>query len=158
MPNPLSSRVLWQSPAGEPIAARIAVAGDFLPAGRLRTPPGHTWQSMAELIAPVFQDVDIGIANLETVLDSSGLEPRLLHGLGDIVSAPSGSLDYLVELRLNILGIANNHSFDFGAAGLTGTLASISARGLRPLGAARTLRDSPDVFLWQGPQNLRVGF
>lgn len=152
------SHVLWQPSAAEPISARVAVAGDFLPSGRLTVPPSHTWKSMAMPIAPVFDDIDVGIANLEAVLDSSGLAPRSLNGLGDIVSAPDASLDYLAALRLQILSVANNHSFDFGPAGLARTLAAVTSRGLKPLGAGRTLRDSPDVFLWQGPENLRVGF
>jgi len=153
------SCVLWESPPAEPIAARIAIAGDFLPSGRLAIPPGSSWKEMAASVAPLFRDVDAGIANLEAVLDAGGLAPRSLNGLGDIVSAPRAALDYLAALRLQILGVANNHSLDFGYAGLSRTLGAISARGMARLGAGRTLRDSPDIFAWHHPSaNLRVGF
>ncbi|HUO33995.1 MAG TPA: CapA family protein [Candidatus Acidoferrum sp.] len=157
-PASAPSRVLWQSSSAEKAVARIAIVGDFLPSGRLALPEGETWQSMARLVTPVFQDADIGIVNLEAVLDAAGLPPRRLNGLGDIVSAPADSLDYLVALRLQIVGAANNHSFDFGSAGVDHTLAAISCRGLSPIGAGRSLRDSPGVFIWNGPENLRVGF
>ncbi|HTV58539.1 MAG TPA: CapA family protein [Verrucomicrobiae bacterium] len=155
-----SAGILWQSPGSEPVAARIAMAGDFLPSGRLALPARSSWSEMAALAAPLFCDVDTGIANLECVLDAAELVPRPLNGLGDVVSAPRGALDFLAALRLKIAGVANNHAFDFGSAGLSRTLAAVSDRGMKPLGAGRTLRDSPGVFVWSRPAPVgpRVGF
>jgi hypothetical protein len=96
--NP-QSLVLWASPPDRTIAARIGIAGDFLPAGKLtfsnhfstrRSPhcsPDDAWREMAACLAPHFEDVAVSVANLEAVLESSGLAARPLYGLGDIVSA-----------------------------------------------------------------------
>ena len=150
--------VLWESPSRDPIAARIAVAGDFLPAGALGFPADLGWAGIACNIAPQFEDVDLSFANLEAPLDTEGLRARRLTGIGTIVSAPSASLDYLAAIHCRAVGIANNHSFDFGAAGLARTREAISRRGMTALGAGPPLKDAAEIFVWEGPGGLRVGF
>ncbi len=149
--------VLWESAAPGPIAARIAIAGDFLPAGKIEFPAGG-WSVAAAKLADHFQDVAAAFVNLECVSGAEGLRARPLCGIGDIVSAPSASLHYLNALGAQIVGTANNHSYDFGAAGVERTRQALTQRGLVPLGAGHTRRSAPDVFIWQGPGDLRVGF
>ena len=149
--------IIWQAARAESVAARVAVAGDFLPAGDLTLPRGG-WGEAARALAPHFADCALGFANLECSLDSASLPPRPLTGLGQTVSAPSESLSYLRALGCTIVGSANNHSFDFGPTGAARTRAAIARAGLVPLGTTPTLRDCPDVFIWQGPAGIRVGF
>ena len=155
--NP-QSLLLWASPSGGTVAARVGVAGDFLPAGRLDFPGHDGWRETAAALAPHFADVTISVVNLEAVLDSSGLTARPLCGLGDIVSAPSACLEYLESICASILGLANNHSYDFGAEGVARTCEAISAHAMIALGAGRDLRGAPEVMVWQGPERVRVGF
>lgn len=122
---PTKHLTLWESGSRGPVAARIAIAGDFLPSERLTFPEGDSWISMASPLASHFQDVDLLIANLESVLDvreaSPALVPRPLNGLGAINSAPAAALDYLRALAPSaplILSLANNHTYDFGADGI----------------------------------------
>jgi poly-gamma-glutamate synthesis protein (capsule biosynthesis protein) len=113
---------------------------------------------MASGLAGCFDDVSTTFVNLECCLDSETLPPRALCGLGDIVTAPADSLDYLKEIQSIAVGIANNHSFDFGEAGVQRTRSAISQHKMIPLGAGRTTRDLPDIFVWKGPGAIRVGF
>ncbi len=154
--NPISL-VFWNSGRAQPVVARIAITGDFLPAGTLSLPPGG-WTAAARSIAPTFADADVSFANLETPLDTSGLPARPIAGIGQIVAADSASLAYLGQLRCAAVGIANNHTYDFGPAGVERTRSALVARRFVPLGAGRTLCDPPEVFIWQGPGNVRVGF
>jgi len=151
------AQVLWDSACGEPVAARIAIAGDFLPAGALTRPTGG-WREAAHALAPHFSDVDFAIVNLECALDAEGLTPRPLAGLGTIVSAPSAALDYLTEVRARAIGLANNHTYDFGSVGVEHTLRALTAQNLVPLGAGSTLCNALGTFVWHGPANIRVGF
>ena len=153
-----SSFVLWESPEPAAIAARIAVAGDFLPAGKLTFPSDFDWSEMAGWITPHLSDVDIGFANLEAVVDAEGLSPQPLAGIGEIVSGPSASLAYLQTLRFVVAGIANNHSYDFTDAGVERTKRAAAQRGLHPLGAGLDSASAPEVFVWHGPASVRVGF
>ena len=85
---------------------------------------------MANRLSGHFEDVDASFANLEACVNSEGLVPRALIGLGQIVSAPMASLDYLRTIRSRAVGLANNHTYDFGAEGVARTQAAI-ARELR---------------------------
>ncbi|MGA8223305.1 MAG: CapA family protein [Candidatus Acidiferrales bacterium] len=150
--------ILWESaPVGQ-VAAHVAIAGDFLPAGNLKFNSGGGWREMAASLAPCFEDVSISFVNLESALGIDGLAPRPLNGLGQIVSAPASALEYLDAIHSHALGIANNHSYDFADAGVDRTRSAISRRGMIPLGAGRSLAGSPEVFVWQGPGHIRVGF
>jgi poly-gamma-glutamate capsule biosynthesis protein CapA/YwtB (metallophosphatase superfamily) len=150
--------ILWEAEAVQPIASRVAVAGDFLPAGKLHFPPRATWRGMAQNLDGYFTDVATTFANLECPVGVEGCSSRPLAGLGQIVSAPADSLEYLKAVRSHAVGIANNHSYDFGSAGVALTRQSISRSGMSPLGAGRDSEATPEVFVWHGPCGLRVGF
>ena len=149
--------IFWRSGRNEPIAARVAIGGDFLPAGSLALPSGG-WESAARGLAVYFEDIDSTFVNLESGLDVDGLSARPLEGLGQIVSGPAAALEYLAAIGCRVISLANNHSYDFGAAGVERTRRAAVARGIAALGAGNTLRCLPDTHLWQGPGNLRVGF
>ncbi len=149
--------ILWKSARAETIAVRIAVAGDFLPAGSLEPPRGG-WGDAARALAPHFADVATSFVNLECSLDAEDLPARPPAGIGQLVSAPAPSLEFLQAIRCGIVGSANNHSFDFRRAGAERTRATISRRCMIPLGTGRTLNSVPDVFVWRGPGDVRVGF
>ncbi|MGH9640691.1 MAG: CapA family protein, partial [Bryobacteraceae bacterium] len=152
-----SSFVIWKTSQPGEIAGRVAVAGDFLPAGALSLPVSG-WREAAGGLESIFGDVDISLANLECPLDTEGLASRPLGGIGQIVSASSSSLDYLEAVHSLAVGIANNHSYDFGPAGVERTRTALAARNFIPLGAGRILREDPEVLVWQGPAAVRVGF
>ena len=150
--------VLWTAPQRQAIVAKIAIAGDFLPAGKLNIDSHRDWRELASAIAPHIEDVGVSFVNLESVLDVSDLAARPLCGLGDIVSAPPACLDYLEAVRVRFVGIANNHIYDFGSEGLARTRAAISQQEMLPIGAGRNLQAEPGVAIWGGPCGIRVGF
>ena len=152
------SLTIWESSQAGPVAARIAIAGDFLPAGNLAISRDSNWRGMALPLDKFFEDVSVSFVNLESSLETYHLEPRQLYGLGQIVSAPESCLEYLAAIRSPAVGIANNHSYDFGQPGVLQTREIASRRGMIPLGAGHTLADPPEVFVWQGPGDIRVGF
>jgi poly-gamma-glutamate capsule biosynthesis protein CapA/YwtB (metallophosphatase superfamily) len=149
--------VLWKSEDNEPIAARVAVAGDFLPAGKLELPQPDAWDEAARALAPQFEDVATTFVNLECAIDTGGLGARQVTGLGQIVSAPPATLNYLQTIRSVTVGFANNHSYDYGPAGVERTRQALSQRNLALIGAGRTTTNPPEVFVWQGPGGTRVG-
>ncbi|HTU36198.1 MAG TPA: CapA family protein [Candidatus Acidoferrum sp.] len=155
--------ILWQSHHGLPIVARVSVVGDFLPAWKVAAerPQLETvndWARQARSLTAHFDDVSVSFANCECPLNTVGLTPRPLDGLGDIVSAPEMCLEYLAAVRARVVGIANNHTYDFGAAGVQRTRMAVAARGFSVLGAGLTLETPPGIFLWHGPERICVGF
>jgi poly-gamma-glutamate capsule biosynthesis protein CapA/YwtB (metallophosphatase superfamily) len=157
-PPELPSLVLWESKPHQPSLFKVAVAGDFLPGGELTVPDGSTWESMAGGVAKYFQDVVISIANLEGPLEIRGLLPRPKAGPGQNLGAPEAALDYLQAVNAAVVGLANNHIYDFGPEGVERTRRAILARGMIPLGGGRTLQEAPEVFVWRGPGKAKVGF
>jgi hypothetical protein len=152
-----TGRTIWESQADASIVARIALAGDFLPAGRLGFAPDETWKDKALLLSSAFNDIAATFVNCECTIDSDGLIARTLNGIGEIVAAPAQSLEYLRALNSPAAGIANNHIFDFGSVGAERTRDAIRAGGITPLGFCRGTENPPDVGVWDGPAGLRVG-
>lgn len=148
---------LWKSDDREPVVARIAIAGDFLPAGKLELPAADSWSDAATALAPCFEDVATAFVNLECSIDAGGLAARKLCGLGDTVSAPSAALDYLVAIRAAAVGFANNHTYDFGDQGVERTRQALAHRNFSLIGAGRSTTSPPDIYVWRGPGSIKVG-
>lgn len=149
---------VWESATAAPIAAKIAIAGDFLPAGAIDVPAPNGWRAAATALASHFDDIALSLVNLECPVQTENLPSRKLCGLGQIVSAPAAALDYLDEIRARVVGICNNHAYDYGHEGVARTRQAIEARQMIPLGAGHTLRDAPDAFVMQLSSGIRVGF
>jgi len=150
--------ILWESAGREPIAVRVAICGDFLPAGKLAVVRDESWSDQARGLREYFADVATTFANLEATLDCDTLAPRVLNGLGQVVAAPAASLAYMEAIHACGVGIANNHSYDFGDAGVQRTRAAVARVGMTPLGAGFAMREPQEVFVWEGPGGVRVGF
>jgi poly-gamma-glutamate synthesis protein (capsule biosynthesis protein) len=81
------------------------------------------------------------LANLEIPFCAAALPPRPkagppLRGDPALLPALAAAWPGLV------VSLANNHTMDFGVAGLAATLSSVRAAGLRPFGAGPTLADA----------------
>ena len=151
--------ILWRaSPNPAPVVARIAVAGDFLPAGNLTFSDGESWATKAAQLGSIFSSVDSTFANLESPVDVTGLAPQPLTGIGTIVSAPTESLDYLRAIHAHAVGIANNHAFDFGPVGLERTRNAIERAQMMPTGNCSSTLAPPSFSIRTGTNGIRVGF
>jgi hypothetical protein len=149
--------LLYENKHAKPIF-RIAIAGDYLPADRLQPPPDGNWQRPAAAISRHFEDVDLAMVNLECPLDVQSSRPRTKIGLGDNFSTTAAALDFLIPLRAKVVGLANNHVYDFGAGGLQRTKEAILDKGMIPLGSGHSLADPPDIYVALAPVGLRLGF
>jgi poly-gamma-glutamate capsule biosynthesis protein CapA/YwtB (metallophosphatase superfamily) len=95
---------------------------------------------------------DIVLGNLEAALCAGGVavEKEI------VLRAPPESARYLRQAGFTILNVANNHTLDFGPAGLSRTLAALKEQGLRFTGVCdRWAQPGQEVIECKG---LRVGF
>jgi poly-gamma-glutamate capsule biosynthesis protein CapA/YwtB (metallophosphatase superfamily) len=85
-------------------------------------------------IGDLLRDPDLMMVNLETVVadEDVGRPPVAKRFL---FKSPPASLDLLVEAGIDVVGLANNHTLDFGPDALAQTLDEIDARGLARVGA-----------------------
>jgi Bacterial capsule synthesis protein PGA_cap len=148
---------LWNEQRRTP-ALRFGIAGDFLPAAGLAPAPGESWTERAELVRPLFQDLEFSVANLECPVGVSGIRPKVKASLGATFAGEVDALDYLDALRASVVGIANNHLYDYGKAGAERTLQNVSARGdFSVCGFGRSLADPVDVCVRESASGVRVG-
>lgn len=137
---------------------RIALAGDYLPSAGVGETADCDWKCRAAKLAPYFENIDLAIANLECPVDVGRCAARPKIGLGESFCAPPESLEYLSALRVKLVGIANNHIYDYGEEGLRRTQEAIKRKGLTPIGSGRSLGESPEVFAAETPFVGQIGF
>lgn len=149
--------ILWQKDNAE-VAFTIGIAGDFLPAPDFKLPDACTWSSISGFITPHFKDVDISVANLECPVDVGNSKARMKMAMGGSFCAPAEALNFLSSVKTEVVGIANNHIYDYGKEGLESTKRAVVTKGMTPIGCGRTLLDEPEVLVWEGPARTRIGF
>lgn len=133
------------------VAARLAVAGDYMPAGLPGADSAEAARASADRVAPLVADATWLVVNLECPVGVDGLAPAPKPGGGDPMSSAAPALAYLPPLRVGAAGLANNHMYDFGAEGLARTRAALDAAGIPCLGAGRRTSDEPEVVVLDGP-------
>jgi poly-gamma-glutamate capsule biosynthesis protein CapA/YwtB (metallophosphatase superfamily) len=167
----LSGFGAWQGTAlagessGAPRTLTITLTGDvgLNPTNQTVQPTGvqdggfQTWADTTAAVAKVI-DGDINFMNVETVVTNrNDLAPDLKGQSGpfNFRMHPNG-LAHLVSKGFNVLSLANNHSMDYGAPGLTETLTHVAAlRGKGVLAAGgigfnREQASRPSVFEVKG--------
>lgn len=137
-------------------ACRFGIAGDFLPASGLAPISGETWSGQADLISPLFQDLQFSIVNLECPVGVDGLAPRMKASLGDTFSSLTESLDYLDSLKATVIGIANNHLYDYEKLGAARTVENLHSI-FSVCGFGRSLQEPPSICIRELPESVRVG-
>jgi poly-gamma-glutamate capsule biosynthesis protein CapA/YwtB (metallophosphatase superfamily) len=148
--------LLWQREDSTP-SCRVAIAGDFLPDSGLQLPANRTWNDVACGLRRYFAKADVAIMNLECCVDVGDAEAQAKMGLGDSFSADAEVLDFPVSLGAKVVGLANNHSYDFGEEGVARTRQALLDRGLVPLGIGGTLSEPPQTYVVESPTGQRIG-
>ncbi len=101
-------------------------------------------------IAPVLRGADVTFVNLENPLSDGSPLRGAFRGNGRFADA-------LAWAGVDVVSVANNHSFDAGEAGLLETLDHLRRAGVSPAGAGRNLNEARQaVFLEQNGVRLVV--
>ena len=122
---------------------RILFVGDVMLDGG----PGNVVASGKdpfEHTSALFQDVDLAIANLECVIGRGGeqrLKPYVFRGASD---SPR-----FLKKYFHAVGLANNHSMDFGPEGMDAMLDVLEKEELPYFGAGRNLKQANKPFLFE---------
>ena len=148
---------LWEKKSAQ-VRFSIALAGDYLPSAGLGGRENCDWRREAARIGPYFENINLAVANLECPVNVDACAPRPKIGLGENFSAPLESLEYLSALRVSLVGIANNHIYDYGMEGLHRTREGTKRRGMTAFGSGRCLQEAPEIFVAETPFGARIGF
>jgi hypothetical protein len=110
-------------------------------------------------VAPRLAAADVTLGNLESVIISGGT-PRGAEPGGPqpiILKAPVSAVQDLTAAGFDLLGLANNHSLDYGATGLAETGRRLQGAGITPLGAGPAETPCSPV-VWRSVEGLRLAF
>jgi Bacterial capsule synthesis protein PGA_cap len=147
--------LVWKDQHRAPVC-RFGITGDFLPASGLSPVGGETWSEKGKLVAPLFQDLQFSVVNLECPVGVEGIAPKAKASLGDSFATRTESLEYLDSLKLSVVAIANNHLYDYGKAGAERTLLNVQGK-FSVCGFGRTLQEPPSVCIREVAESIRVG-
>ena len=115
----------------------LAFTGDVSFYGR-DNPAGDELPEAADPLAPmrsVLTEADLTVVNLESVLVRS--QPERVRGHPTLWAPPVWA-ESLVRAGIDVVGTANNHSYDASGQGLLESLATLEGAGLRAIGTGPT--------------------
>ncbi len=95
---------------------------------------GYPWGD----VLPLLHGTDVNIVNLETTITVS---TRVVPKTFNYKAAPD-KVQSLVDARIDVVNLANNHSLDFSEEGLRETMAVLDGAGIRHVGAGPTRDDA----------------
>lgn len=142
-------------PEPVPVCASIAAVGDIMLGGSaepyLDPDPGYAFAATQKLLS----GADIAIGNLETALterDNDWIDKQYRF------RNPPAVADALVTAGFDLVSLANNHSMDFGPAGLEDTLAALKRAGVHAHGAGADLAAAREPVIIALPNGLTIAF
>ena len=137
---------------GERTASLLAVGDVMLGRGVAAEP-----DPLAD-VAGWLQAADVTLGNLEGVLVNGGVPRRAPRGDAQpiLLSAPPAEAGSLRRAGFDIMGVANNHSLDYGVAGLEESIGHLQQAGLEIIGT--TAEDGSSEPLYYQIDGVRLAF
>ncbi|HVA74114.1 MAG TPA: CapA family protein [Acidimicrobiales bacterium] len=131
---------------------RIGFAGDVNGVGRVATLMSEGGDPLAAM-RPILGSNDVNLVNLETSVGSAGQAQNKQYTF----QSPPELLYRLRAAGVSVVNLANNHSLDFGVAGLLQTISDARAAGLLVVGAGATRAEAYSPAVVDTPAG-RVAF
>lgn len=108
------------------------------------------YDASLEKVHDMLLKADLVIANLETPLTDLPSSPlagkKTWVHRGDAAMTPY----HLLKNNISVVGLANNHMFDYGIEGFLQTLESLRKAGLSFCGGGENVAEAGKPFIWQG--------
>ena len=104
-------------------------------------------------IADVLQQADLVFANLESVISDKGVKTGSMYSF----RADPQAMESLVFAGIDVVSVANNHSFDYGLEAFGDSLQRLRTAGISPVGGgfSKTEERSPVI---KEVKRTKVGF
>ncbi|MFD0257126.1 CapA family protein [Kitasatospora indigofera] len=146
-PVPTDAPATTASPTGTPRpegVITVAFAGDVHFEGRTESrlavaAPEHALGQISQTLT----DADLAVLNLETAITGRGTPESKLYTFRTSPKA----LDALKDSGVDVVSLANNHAVDYGADGLTDTLAAKDASPIPVVGLGRNAKEAYAPYL-----------
>lgn len=132
----------------------IVIGGDVYPVGSIEK--AFMEGNAAEIFHDLLDDIsaaDLSIVNLEAPLVS---KETPIFKPGGVLCANIKAINGFIAAKWKILNLANNHSFDQGAQGLSETISTIKKAGLDYIGAGSDIAEAQKTFIKESNNGERI--
>jgi len=138
-------------PARELPVRTIAIAGDVMLGNWIQIMGRAKWMVAGEqgypfsYTSPLLRAADLAVVNLECVASEG---PRAGGIFGIQFRAGEASLDLVREAGIDLVSLANNHTYDYGEKAFVEMISNLDVRGIRHAGAGVTAEQAyaPKIF------------
>ena len=133
---------------------KLILCGDLVPTAATRPAfdKGDLDTLMGDALS-VIKSGDFALVNLECALTKSD---KAIRKLGALLKGEPADAHVIADCGFTHVGLSNNHTLDYGVAGMRDTVAAIEAAGMVPFGFGENDRDSRKT-LYLEKDGLRVG-
>lgn len=135
-------------------AGDILFDDEYATMANLKNRGGAIESSISEAMLSCMRDVDIMMVNNEFPYTDRGTPTE---GKTFTFRADTSTVSYLEDMGIDIVSLANNHSYDFGEAGLLDSLDTLKGAGMPYVGAGRNLEEaSKPVYFIAGDIKIAI--
>ena len=129
---------------------KLIFSGDFLPVEQAVKAHVNHFSGLSG----IFSDCDLHITDLEAPLTNfqAGIKKT-----GPLLKSDPSSVNLLIDAKVNIVCLANNHILDYSESGIEDTIAVCQKNGIDSVGVA-SRRDGRDHWLIKTVNNIKFGF
>lgn len=118
---------------------RLLFVGDIMPGGLLPYQKEYISPELVEYL----RKFDCRIGTLESAMgDGLDYDEEKMNGKMNIIYSPSKEIFRLKEMGVNVVSLANNHTFDLGSEGLDNTIKLLNKAGILWCGAGRNKEEA----------------
>lgn len=118
---------------------QLLFVGDIMPGGLLH----YKKEYISDELLAYLSKFDCRIGTLECAMgDNLSYDEDKMRGRMNIIYSPSKEIFRLKEMGINVVTLANNHTFDLGADGLYTTIELLNEAGIQWCGAGRNREEA----------------
>lgn len=125
---------------------KILIAGDFVPQSRtLQSLLERKYESIFGDIVKIVRECDYSLLNLEAPILLNGGKP--IPKAGPNLKAPINAIEAIQYAGFKGVTLANNHFYDYGEEGVTGTIDTLEQSNIDFVGAGKNLNEAGNVLI-----------
>lgn len=124
---------------------KIIIGGDFSPQYRLEEQiKNNQYQDSLIELKNAFKECEYSIVNFETTIRTKGAKP--ITKIGPNLQSSLSTIDVLSWLDVNIVTLANNHTFDFGEQALNFAIEQFDSKNIKYVGAGNNIQEAGKIL------------
>lgn len=125
---------------------RILIAGDYYPNRRITVKLDSGQKDIiSNDIVELIQYADLSIVNYESPM-TEGVDCSPIAKSGPSLHSNKNAIDYIKALGFSLATLANNHTSDYGQAGLLNTISYLKEKGIATIGAGKDLNEASSIY------------